>query len=151
MAGLRLHVPTGEVSLSSGTAKTVFTLTAPSNHRVLIRGIEVFFKGTSPTDTPVKIEISRITTDGGTASSPTVAKNDENAGESPLSTVKSAYTAEPSTYGNNMKTWEVHPQTGLINWFPPGAEIVVKGGNEIGIRMTAAAAQTVSCNVYYEE
>ena len=53
--------------------------------------------------------------------------------------------------GNNMKTWEVHPQTGLINWFPPGEEISVKGGNEIGIRMTAAAAQTVSCNVYYEE
>lgn len=151
MAGLRLHVPTGEVSLSANTAKTVITLTAPSNHRVLIRGIEVFFKGISPTDTPVKIEISRITTDGGTASSPTIAKNDENAGETPLSTVKSAYSAEPSTYGNNLKTWEIQPQTGLINWFPPGEEIVVNGGNEIGIRMTAGQAETVSCNVYYEE
>ena len=101
MAGLRLHVPTGEVSLAASTAKTVFTLTAPSNHRVLIRGIEIFFKGTSSTDTPVKIEISRITTDGGTASTPTVAKNDENSGETPLSTVKSAYTVEPSTFGAN--------------------------------------------------
>jgi len=151
MAGLNLHAPSGEVSLSAATARTVLSITAPANHRVKLKGLEVFGKGTSTTDTPMKVEVSRVTTDGGTATTLTPAKNDENAGETPLSTVRGSYTAEPSTYGANLKTWEVHPQTGLVVFFPPGDEVVIKGGNEIAVRITAAQAQTVSVNAYYEE
>lgn len=152
MAGLLLHAPTGELSLTGGTAKTCWTLTSPTNHRVKILGVEIFFKGTSSTDTPVKIEMNRITTDGGTATTLTPAVNDQNANETPLSTVKSNYTVEPSTYGVNLKTWEVQPQTGVIVYFPQGQEIIVRGGSyEIGLRLTSTQNETVSIDVIYEE
>jgi hypothetical protein len=151
MAGLRLHAPTGELSLTANTAKTCVTITSPANHRVLIRGVEVFFKGTSSTDTPVKIELARITTDGGTATGLTPLKNNESDQETPLSTVKINYTVEPTTYGATFKTWEIQPQTGLINWFPPGEEIAIQGGKEWGMRLTPTQAETVSINVYFEE
>jgi hypothetical protein len=151
MAGLLLHAPTGELSLTGGSAKTCWTLKAPANHRVKILGIEIFFKGTSSSDTPVEIQLSRVTTDGGTSSSLTPSKNDENAGESPLSTVSYNYSAEPSTYGANLKTWEVQPQTGVIVYFPQGQEVVVKGGNEIGLLLKSTQNETVSIDVIYEE
>jgi len=152
MAGLILHAPTGEISLTASTAKTCLTIKAPANHRVKLLGLEVFFKGTSATDTPVKIEMSRITTDGsGGVTTLTPAPNDENAGETPLSTVKSAYTTEPTTYGVNLKTWEVHPQTGLIVYFPLGQEVIIKGGNILGLRLTSSQAETVSIDPVFEE
>jgi hypothetical protein len=151
MAGLLLHAPTGEIALTAATAKTCLTLKAPANHRVKLLGLEIFFKGTSATDTPVKIEISRITTDGGTATTLTPAPNDENAGETPLGTYKSAYTVEPSTYGVNVKTWEVHPQTGLIVYFPLGQEVIIKGGNILGLRLTSSQTETVSIDPVFEE
>ncbi len=149
MAGLNLHYPSGEVSLSAAAAKTVITAVAAANHRIKIKGVEIFFKGTSPTDTPVKIRFYRFATDG-TGTTGTLYVNDENAGETIQTTGKINYTAEP-TAGNVFKMWEVHPQTGLVVYFPPGEEIVIKGGNKAGIDMTAAQAQTVSVNLYLEE
>jgi len=151
MAGLLFHAPSGEVALVATVAKTVITLTAGSNDRLKLLGIEVFFKGTVTTDTPVKIEISRITTDGGTATTITPAPNDNNASETIQATVKANYTVEPTTYGANLKTWEVHPQTGLVVYFPLGQELQLKGGTEIGIRLTASQVETVSINLVVDE
>lgn len=149
MAALNLHYPSGEVSLGAGTAKTPITVVAAANHRVKIKGVEVFFKGTSPTDTPVLIKFYRFTTDG-TGSSGTLYNNNEDDSETIQTTGKIAYTAEP-TLGNVFKIWEVHPQTGLVVYFPPGEEIILKGGNKMGIQCTAAQAQTASINLYLEE
>jgi hypothetical protein len=61
------------------------------------------------------------------------------------------YGTEPTTYGAIMRTWEVHPQTGLIAYFPLHDEIKIKGGNEVGVRCNGAQAQTVSVNLVVEE
>ncbi len=149
MAGLNLHYPSGEVTLSASTPKTPITLVAAANHRVKIKGVEVFFKGTSATDTPAKIIFYRFVTDG-TGSTGTLYNNNEDDSESIQTTGKINYSAEP-TLGNQFKIWEVHPQTGLVVYFPPGEEIIVKGGNKIGIQITSAQVQTVSVNLYLEE
>jgi hypothetical protein len=149
MAGLNLYFPSGEVTLGAGVAKTPITVIAAANHRVKIKGIEVFFKGVSPTDTPVKISFYRFSSDG-TGSTGTLYLQDENAGETIQTTGKISYTAEP-TLGNIFKIWEIHPQTGLVVYFPPGEEIIIKGGNKMGIQCTAAQGQTVSINLYLEE
>jgi len=149
MAQLKFHAPTGEIALSANTAKTLLTIVAPSNIRVLLKGIEIFFKGTSSTDTPVKVDIFRFSTDG-TGTSQNFYVNDENAGETVQTTGKNNYSAEP-TLGNIIKTWEIHPQTGLVVYFPPGEEIVIKGGNKLGIRATPTQSETVSLNGYLEE
>jgi hypothetical protein len=149
MAAFYLSVPTGEVSLSAGTAKTVLLLKAPANQRLRIQGFEIFFKGTSPTDTPVKIELIRVTSDG-TGSAVTPAPNDDDWGETAQGTYKANYSVEPS-YGTTLRVWEIQPQTGIIYMFPAGQEVCVKGGNLIGMRMTATQAETVAVNAIVEE
>lgn len=151
MAGLNLMVPSGEMSLTAATAATIATAKAPANQRLRIKGIELFFKSVSPTDTPVKVELSRITTDGGTATSITPAKMDDDLGETAQGTYKAVYTVEPTTYGANGRTWEIQPQIPFVYYFPVGDEIYIKGGNIWGIRLTAAQAQTASCNLIVEE
>lgn len=148
MAGLNLHAPSGEVTVST-SVKTVISLIAAANHRVKIKGVEIFFKGTVATDAPAKVEFGRFSSDG-TGSSGTVHYNNEDDSETIQTTTKTGYTAEP-TYTSVFKTWEVHPQTGLVVYFPPGEEIIVKGGNKAGIKVTAAATVICSVNLLIEE
>jgi hypothetical protein len=150
MADLNLQVNPGEISVTS-TTKTFLTIKAPANQRLRIKGIEVFGKGTSNTDTPVKLEIGNITADsvGGT-STPTVSAHDGDYGETAQATYKTGYASEP-TYGNIYRTWEVHPQIGLVVYFPLHDEIKLKGGQEIGIRLTSTQNETMSLNVIVEE
>src|SRR5262249_19236527 len=71
MSALNFQVATGETSITS-TAKTVVTITAPANQRVKIKGVSIFGKGTSNTDTPVKVELMTYASiSGGTAGSVT--------------------------------------------------------------------------------
>jgi hypothetical protein len=151
VADLILNVPTGEISLVAATAKTVLMAKAPTNQRLKIKGIEIFGKGISPTDVPMKIELSIITTDGGTATTITPQANDNELAETPQGTYKANYSVEPTTYGANLRVWEVHPQTGLIVYFPMHDEPTLKGGTIFGVRVTAAAAQTLSANLIIEE
>ena len=130
MAGLLFHIPSGEVSLSAGVAKTVLEVLAAANHRAKVLAVEVFFKGTSTTDTPVKVDIARITTTG-TGSAGTTVKNDADDDEVVQTTFEFNSTVEP-TYGAVLKTWEIHPQTGLILAFPLGQEIIINGGDLLG-------------------
>lgn len=149
MAGVRLHIPSGEISLSAGVAKTVVSATAAANHRFLVRGIKVFFKGTSATDTPVTIRLFRPT-NAGTATAVTALKNHDGDDETPQTAGFKDYSAEP-TVGDVLEIWEIHPQTGLIEFLPLGEEVHVKGGGRIGLEMKAAQAQTVSAGLYIDE
>lgn len=150
MADLNLQINVGECSVTN-TTTTFLTLKAPANQRVKLKGVEIMGKGTSNTDTPVKVEIGKISADavGGTAT-PTTSANDTENGETAQGTYKKTYASEP-TYGNIFRTWEIHPQTGLIVYFPLHDEIKLKGGDEIGIRMTSNQAETVSLVAIVEE
>ena len=149
MAGVRISVPSGEVALSAGVAKTVLSAQAAANHRVLLKSIKVFFKGIVTTDTPVKVELIRLSSDG-TATGATEVKVNEGDNETIQTTGKHTYTVEP-TVGDVIEVWEVHPQTGLVVFYPQGEEPVVIGGNVIGLRCTAAQAQTVAANFTIDE
>jgi hypothetical protein len=152
MADLNFKVSTGEASITS-TAKTVATITAPANQRVKIKGISIFGKGTSNTDTPVKVELLRYASiSGGTAGSVTTSKPDGDMGETVQSTIAGNYSAEPTyTTGVTEETWEVHPQTGMSVYFPLHDEIKLKGGQGFALRATSNQNETLSFNVLCEE
>jgi hypothetical protein len=152
MARLKLNVSAGECSVTS-TSKTFLTAKAPSNQKIKILGIEFFGKGTTNTDTPVKLEIGNITTDGetGTATAVTPTPFDADDAETPQGTYYKAYGTEPTTYGTIMRTWECHPQMSLVIYFPLGDELVVAGGKEIGIRLTSNQNETMALNLIVEE
>lgn len=152
MADLNFQVATGEASITS-TAKTVATITAPANQRVKIKGVEIFGKGTSNTDTPVKCELMTYASlSGGTAGSVTTSKQDGDMGETLQSTVAGNYSAEPTyTSAVTVRTWEVHPQTGIAVYFPLHDEIKLKGGQGFALRLTSNQNETMSANILCEE
>jgi hypothetical protein len=153
MADLNFQATVGEISVTS-TAKSFIILTAPANQRVRIKGVECFGKGTSNADTPVKLELVKAASlTGGTAGTvPTSTPLDPDYAETIQTSITGNYTAEP-TYNSSavMRTWEVHPQTGLAIYFPMHDEIKLKGGSVIGFRLTANQTETMALNVICEE
>jgi hypothetical protein len=152
MADLLVCCSAGEASITS-TAKTVVAVKAPSNQRLKIKGIEIFGKGTSNTDTPVKVEaIVASNIASGTAGSVTTQVQDTEMGETPQGTYTGNYSAEP-TYTSAVvtRTWEVHPQTGLVVYFPLHDEIKLKGGQGFALRLTSNQNETVAVNLLVEE
>lgn len=152
MADLNFKMSLGDASVTS-TAKTIFTLTAPANQRVKIKGISIFGKGTSNTDTPVKIEIIRANSiSGGTAGTIVTSKTDGDMGETIQSTTAGNYSAEPTYSGAVVEeTWDVHPQWGISVYFPLHDEMKLKGGTVFGLRATSNQNETMSFNVLCEE
>ena len=113
----------------------------------------MFGKGTSNTDTPVKVELLKAASiASGTAGSVTASALDPDYAETLQATATGNYSAEPTyTTAVTIRTWEVHPQTGLVVYFPMHDEIKVKGGGVFAVRMTSNQAETMSVNLIYEE
>jgi len=154
MAGVRGHLPFDDVPLSAGVPKTVVQITAAANHRLLIKNILVAFKSISSSDEPVEVILMRQTSAGTGGVSATIAKNNESDDETIQATGQTgpagAWTTEP-TAGDILQVWRVHPQPGLAIFYPFGEEIVVKGGSRLGLKMTAAQAQSASGAIIFEE
>jgi hypothetical protein len=148
MAGVLGHATTAEIT--TGTSlKTLLQVVAASNHRIKILGIEVYFKGIVGTDAPIRVRILRQTT-AGTMSSLTPVKNCDGDDETLQTTAQHTATAEP-TAGDILKTWEVHPQTGLVFLFPMGQEIIVKGGGRLGVDVLAGVSTSAVASLIFDE
>lgn len=148
MAGIKLMAATSEIALSTGTAKTVIQLVAPTNQRLLLKRWGVFFDASSPSLEPVQVVLMRQTT-AGTMSSLTPTKIGVYT-ETIQATAQHTATAEP-TSGDILDVAEVHPQSGYEVIFPLGDEIVVPGGGRVGIVCTAPAGVNVRAKFGYEE
>jgi hypothetical protein len=149
MARLLGTAVTGEVSVSAATAKTVLQLVAPTNQRVAILGIGIYFKGTTVTNEPVTIKLERQTT-AGTMSSLTPRKVDDDIATNLQTTAQHTATAEP-TSGNLLDQWYIHPQAGVEHDLPLGQEFIIGGGDRVGIVITADNAVTVMAKIRFEE
>jgi len=149
MAGNGFHVTSGEVS--TGTAKkTVLQVKAASNIRLKINEFDISFKGTSNTAAPIRVQVSRQSTDGTAGSAVTPVKNPSDSDDTLQLTAGKNYSAEP-TEGDILFDQEVHPQTGYTWQAPFGAEIMVKGGDRLAIVVTAGADVTCTARFRGEE
>lgn len=148
MAGVRVAAVTAEIS--TGTSiKTLIQIVAAANHRVLVKEISVSFKGTSNTAAPILVRVLKQTT-AGTMSALTPVLIDDNADETVQTTAQHTATAEPTASSVKM-TEEIHPQTGLIWQAPFGGELVIPGGQRLGIDVTAGADVSAIARVIFEE
>jgi hypothetical protein len=148
MAGIRAVALTDEIALSAATAKTVIQIAAPANQRVIVKEWGVFFDGVDPLAQPVQVELAKQST-AGTMSSLTPAKITPGS-ETVQTTASHTATAEP-TESAVLDTVEVHPQSGYEKIFPLGEEIIVAGGERLGIVCTAPAAVNVRAKIKFEE
>jgi hypothetical protein len=152
MAGLLLHVNSGEVALTANTARSVLQVRAPANQRLVLRGIKVLGKQPAGgTDTPVKVRLTRSTANFGTGTAATPAKANPSLGEAIQSTAAAAFTAEPTTPADGGLMWEVQPQSGVIEFLPPGLEVHVPGGQAISFEATSPGTPTILITASYEE
>jgi hypothetical protein len=67
-----------------------------------------------------------------------------------LTTASHTATVEP-TAGDVLEVIECHPQQGYQVWYPMGAEVIVGGGDRLGIDATAPAAVNARAVIYFEE
>lgn len=148
MAALRFVANTAE--LATGAAKkTLLQLVAAANHRVAVKEIAVSFKGIVNTNPPILVEIYRQT-DAGTMSALTLQKWDESADETLQTTAQENATIEPAGAVVIFRE-EVHPQGGYTWQLPFGYELLIKGGNRIGIAVTATVTVSAVVRAICEE
>lgn len=148
MAGVKFAAITDEIA--SGTAlKTLLQVVAAANQRLAVTEISLSCKGTVSNAVPIKMEILRQTT-AGTMSSLTPVKRNDSDDETLQVTAQHTATAEP-TAGDVLKTEELHPQTGWTWMTAPGEEILVGGGDRLGIRVTAAVTVDIVARIEGEE
>lgn len=148
MAGLFWTATTGEIT--TGTSlKTCLQIIAATNVRIKVHEWSVSFKGTSNTDAPILAKLVRQT-DAGTMSALTLRKVNESDGETLQSTAQHTATAEPTTT-DLVDAQEIHPQMGDRWQAPFGREILVKGGNRLGLSVTAGASTSAVAHILGEE
>lgn len=149
MAGVFFTMNTGEISLTGASAKTIWEMTAAANHRILIHELSIMFKGTAVGNEPVTIELTRFATTG-TGTAGTSQKVDPDYSETLQATWKYNDTVEPASQ-TALRTWYIHPQSGIIYPLPFDRLIPIPGADLIGIRCTADDAVTVGALILAEE
>lgn len=148
MAGVGFKANTAQIA--TGTSeKTLLQIIAATNQRVLVHEFSISFKGTSNTAAPIEVKVSKQTT-GGTMSSLTLVKSNDNDDETLQTTATHTATAEP-TEGDNLITELVHPQTGYTWQAPYGKPLVIPGGDRLGFIVTAGADVNAVVRVMGEE
>lgn len=149
MAAFQGQATTAEIALSAATAKTLVQVVAATNHRVKLLGWGIFFDGTSTTAEPVQVRVLRQTT-AGTMSALTPTKRDDSIADTLLTTAQHTATVEP-TAGDVLEVIECHPQQGYQVWYPLGAEVIIGGGDRLGVEATAPATVNARAVCYFEE
>lgn len=125
---------------STGVFKTLFQLLAAAHHRCKIWEIAIGFRGASPTDVPVILDLVEQTSAGTGLTALTAVKEDPGYSETIQSSAlrggltDAANTAEPTTGTNYRRSWTRHPQSGLIYPLPMASPIIVRGGERVGLR-----------------
>lgn len=152
MSRLGFQVDTGIVTWAN-TAKTALTAVAPTNQRLVLKGIGAYGQGTTNTDAPLQVEILTFASlSGGTAGTVVTSKKQNELGETIQTTVAGNYSAEPTyTTGVTVKTLTVHPQLGQTIFWPLGDEIVIGGGKGVALRITSPNADKATFFAEFEE
>src|SRR5579864_7336422 len=152
MAGMLLHVNSGEAALVGSTAKSMLQIKAPANQRLLVRSIGLWGKqAAGGTDAVVKVRLTRVASGGafGTFTAATPVKNNPSQPETIQSTCGGNASVEP-TATDGGRWWELPPAGGIeeLNLVPP---IEIPGGAAIQLEFTSSGTPTVMASASYEE
>jgi hypothetical protein len=152
MAGVLFHVNSGEVALVASAAKSCLQVKAAANQRVLVKGLRIMGKQPAGgTDAVVKVRMTRSTANFGTFSAATPNKANPSNGETIQTTCGSNASAEPTSPTDGGILWEIQPQSGVIEFYAPGLEIHVPGGQSVQFEATSTGTPTLTITATCEE
>lgn len=150
MAGLFFYAEnTAAVALSAATEKSAVQVNAPTNQRVKMLALGMFFDGASTTAVPVRVKLIYVTT-AGTSTSLTLNKRVTSDSETIQSTAGENHSAE-GTNGAIIDEWLIHPQMGLDKTYAFGQERIIVGGGRAAVKCTAPATVNVIAKLDCEE
>jgi hypothetical protein len=152
MAGLICSVNSGEATLVASTPKTLLQLKAATNQRAKLKSLKFLGKQTAGgLDAVVKIRLTRSTGSFGTGSAATPGKLDPSMSETVQTTASANFSAEPTSPTDTGQWYEVQPQSGLIEFFPTGLEVLIPGGAALNIEATSTGTPTFLVTAIFEE
>ena len=151
MAGIIASLNIPLTALTAATVKTVAQLTAPTNQRLRIKEIGIFFDSTSTTPGSAQVLVVRQST-AGTMTSETPVAAESELTETLQATGQVNATAEP-TITSTYQTFAVPVTSGLTYAFAPKEELFVGGGGRVGVQVKSPAGTTINAYGYilYEE
>jgi len=151
MAGLRYSFQSGEIA--TGVARrTMLQVTAPANQRIKVKEWSISYDGVVQTNPGIFVEIERQTSAGLGGDVITGKKLDDDIAETVQSTGLELIdgTTAP-TPGDVLMSEQVHPQGGYTWRAAFGEEIIVKGGERLGIIVTASVDVNAVVRMICEE
>ncbi len=144
MAGMGFSINSAGVTMVNNTAKTCLQVTAGANKPLLIKSLKVMGKqAAGGTDAVGLIQAYYNTTQSGTGTTATAVKHRLSDAGTLLVTGKSNFTVEPTSPVDLGRWWYVQPQTGFIDYFPPGLEIYVPALYSISFVATFGGTPTL--------
>ena len=131
-------------TIPATTATVALRVNAGTDNPVEVAEIGVSFNGIDNTQEPIKVDLVRLS-DNGTMTAVTPRKQNDSLAEGTDVTAASPDSVEP-TVTDVLRSWYVHPQTGIVVIFHPGAPPMIGGADRIGIQITAPTEH--EANVY---
>lgn len=140
MAGLRTAYKFSllAANIVVGTNITLIQILAPTNQKIRIERLFLFGRGTLATDKQELFELLTQST-AGTGSTITPTKLNGADSETIQGTAIGTYTVEP-TAGTIRQQFGLQPQRPLEVVFPPGRDLIIKGGERLALRLNTPIA-----------
>jgi hypothetical protein len=134
-------------ALAAAATETLIQVVAASGRPAVVKEWSVSFDGVDATKTPIRVQLLRQST-AGTASALTLVKADETDSTAAAATAQKTFTVEP-TASDILWSGSVSPAGGSIFiQYPLGDELVVGGGNRVGLRCTTATGVTANADAH---
>lgn len=150
MAGINLYHET-EIVPDENTPQTIVQIGAPTNHRLLLKAVELQPLGSSGASAPLKFDISLQTTTGtSTDDSSAIRKKAPVGAEAVQATMRKAFTVEPAA-STPKESMTLHQMASRTYWSPQGGPIVIEGGTYVGVRCLTATTVSVKIALHMEE
>jgi len=154
MANIRAAVPFKDVVVSASTTKTLATLTAPANQRLIIHSLMIHTQSVDNTEEPVKVMLQVASADGTPSLTPAPRPLDD-VQETPQATAGVDYGgADEPTIVSDSERFRAGftPRGGIAKAFDDVDRIVVPGGGIYALTVTTGAASIVASGmIVYEE
>lgn len=134
MAGIRFNATPTVTTVATGTGpRTLLQLIAASNHRTIVKQIDVSFNGVTAGDGPILIDVM-VQTNAGTQSALTLSKINSLDTETLQTTATQGFSSTDPTSTTTIWQGYWHEMTGGVI---PVFDIPIPGGTRLGVRYTS--------------
>ncbi len=144
MAGISLIAKPSPITLITAETHTLIQLIAASNHRAVIKRVEISMNGITAADPPVLFELCIQTTAGTMSALSLIHKNPLDTETIQTTAQHTATTGTDPTTGNLIWGDYFHGQSGGVLAI---TDIIIPGGTRVGLRYVAGTITgTVKCS-----